>query len=134
VLGKNEGIVRCAASRFKVISQAEQTRFKPSGAQCGFDEVGIDASGQPDGSDKLLAHRQFGSEYSEALTKRMEELKAKYPHVFTDDVSEACLFEPMDIKLIPNAILPSKTRPSFSTRKACRLFHFWMLGFFLLLP
>jgi hypothetical protein len=44
------------------------------------------------------------------LTKRIEELKARYPKVFSTDVTEPCLFEPMKIRLIPNAVLPSKAR------------------------
>jgi hypothetical protein len=110
ILGKNEGLYRCRECRFKSLSSLEQSRSKPSPAQAGFDDVGIDSSGQPNSDEPLLAHRQFGAEYSAELTARIVALKARYPKVFTDDVSEACLFEPMDIKLIPNAILPTKAR------------------------
>jgi hypothetical protein len=110
ILGKNEGLYRCREDRFKQLHSLEQSRSRPSPAQAGFDDVGIDPSGQPNSDSTLLAHRQFGAEYSAELTARIEALKARYPNVFTDDVTEACLFEPMDIKLIPNAILPTKAR------------------------
>jgi hypothetical protein len=110
VLGKNEGKRRCSESMFKKLSELEQKRSVPSGASAGFDDVGIDDAGQPNIETKLLAHRQFGEEYSEELTKRINELKARYPKVFTTDVTEPCLFEPMEIRLIPNAVLPSKAR------------------------
>jgi hypothetical protein len=79
--------------------------------------VSIDESGQPTGQSPHLAHRQFGEEYSKALTVRIEQLKLKYPKVFTKDVSEPCGFEEMDIKLIPNAILPSKAHYYRNTPK-----------------
>ena len=85
-------------------------RSIPSSADAGFDDVGIDASGQPDIDLKNIVHRQFGAEYSKDLTRRIEALKAQFPSVFTNDVTEPCEFEPMRINLIPNAILPSKAR------------------------
>ena len=110
VLGKNQGLYLCLESRFTALIASEQARSKPAPSQAGFDDVGIDASGQPQGDETLLAHRQFGAEYCAELTLRINALKAQYPHVFTYDVSEACLFEPMDIQLIANAILPTKAR------------------------
>lgn len=110
VLGKNQGLWLCRESRLKLLPALEQQRSRPHPADAAFDDVGIDNSGQPDVDTKLLAHRQFGSEYSAALTKRIEELKAKFPKVFTTDVSEPCTFAPMKIKLKPNCVLPGKAR------------------------
>lgn len=110
VLGKNQGMWLCRESRMRILSPLEQQRSRPHPATAGFDECGIDSSGVPDIDAKLLAHRQFGAEYSAALTKRIEELKTKFPRVFTNDVSEPCTFEPMRIKLKPNAVLPGKAR------------------------
>jgi hypothetical protein len=110
ILGKNSGLWFCKESFFKLLPPIQQQLSVPSSADAGFDDVGIDSTGLPDAELKCLAHRQFGKEYSAALTKRIEELKSRYPTVFTEDVSEPCLFEPMKIKLIPNAVLPSKAR------------------------
>ena len=110
VLGKNQGLWLCRQSRLRILAPLEQQRSRPHPASAAFDDVGIDAGGQPDVDTKLLAHRQFGSEYSAALTARIEALKLKFPHVFTTDVSEPCTFEPMRIKLKPNAVLPGKAR------------------------
>jgi len=110
VLGKNQGVWLCRQSRMRVLAPIEQQRSRPHPADAAFDDVGIDKSGQPDVDGKLLAHRQFGAEYSAALTARIEALKARFPQVFTTDVSEPCTFEPMKIKLKPNAILPGKAR------------------------
>lgn len=110
VLGKNQGIWLCRESRLKTLPPLEQQRSRPHPADAAFDDVGIDSSGQPDIDAKLLAHRQFGAEYSATLTARIDALKAKFPHVFTTDVSEPCTFEPMKIKLKPNCILPGKAR------------------------
>jgi hypothetical protein len=110
LLGKNNGIFLCSEKFFKTLSALESACSRPAPSDAGFLEVGVDASGQPTVDEALLAHRQFGTEYSASLTKRIEELKKKYPHVFTTDVTEPCLFEAMDIKLIPNAILPTKAR------------------------
>ena len=110
VLGKNHGLWRCADKKFSPLSDSEQVRSTPSSANAGFDDVGIDASGQPDIDLKNIVHRQFGAAYSEDLTRRIEHLKAQFPSVFTNDVTEPCEFEPMRINLIPNAILPSKAR------------------------
>jgi hypothetical protein len=110
LLGKNQGKRRCNESMFKKLGLLDQQRAVPAGADAGFDDVGIDESGQPNVELKTLAHRQFGEEYSAELTARIQLLKAKYPKVFTTDVSEPCDFEPMKIRLIPNAVLPSKAR------------------------
>jgi hypothetical protein len=117
VLGKNNGLFLCAENLLQPLSDFEQRRSVPSASDAGFDDVGIDASGQPDVELKSLAHRQFGAEYSTSLTRRIEELKLKFPAVFTTDVTEPCLFEPMKIKLIPNAILPTKARHYRNTPK-----------------
>jgi hypothetical protein len=37
-------------------------------------------------------------------------MKARFPHIFTTDVSEPCTFTPMKIRLKPNAVLPGKAR------------------------
>ncbi len=110
LLGKNEGKRRCHERLFKKLSQIQQQQSIPSGASAGFDDVGIDSSGQPNVEIKTLAHRQFGVEYSEELTRRINLLKANFPDVFSTDVSVPCDFEPMKIRLIPNAVLPSKAR------------------------
>ncbi len=110
VLGKNCGKRRCSELLFKKLSTLEQQRAVPSGSSAGFDDVGIDDAGQPNVESKSLAHRQFGEEYSKELTVRINKLKERFPKVFTTDVSEPCLFEPMKIRLIPNAVLPSKAR------------------------
>ena len=117
ILGKNNGLCLCSEQLLKPLSAFEQRRSIPSAANAGFDDVGIDASGHPDIELKNLAHRQFGAEYSSTLTRRIEELKARFPNVFTNDVTEPCLFEPMKIKLIPNATLPSKARYYRNTPK-----------------
>jgi hypothetical protein len=101
----------------KPLSQFEQKRSVPSAANAGFEDVGIDTSGQPDIELKCVKHRQFGAEYSASLTSRIEELKKRFPQVFTTDVTEPCLFEPMKINLIPNAILPTKARHYRNTPK-----------------
>jgi hypothetical protein len=110
VLGKSGGKRRCSEAMFKVLSELEQQRSVPSGAAASFEDVGIDEAGQPNVELKLLAHRQFGEEYSESLTARIKALKERFPKVFTTDVTEPCLFEPMKIRLLPNAVLPSKAR------------------------
>ncbi len=110
VLGKNGDLVICHDSLFRKLSTIEQQRSVPSGAKASFSDVGIDEAGFPDAERKLMAHRQFGEEYSESLSRKIEALKSKFPTVFTEDVSEPCLFEPMKINLIPNAILPTKAR------------------------
>jgi hypothetical protein len=55
-------------------------------------------------------HRQFGKEYSAELTRRIKDVLAQYPQLFDGDISTPCAFEEMDIRLKPNAILPSKAR------------------------
>ena len=55
-------------------------------------------------------HRQFGKEYSAALTLRIKEVLDRFPQLFDGDISTACAFDEMDIILKPNAILPSKAR------------------------
>jgi hypothetical protein len=80
-------------------------------------DVAIDETGQPSGDGPHLAHRQFGEEYSAELSERIRQLRSKYPQVFTKDVSEPCDFEEMEIKLIPNAVLPSKSHYYRNTPK-----------------
>lgn len=110
LLGKNNGIFICNERYFKRLDDHERVLSRPSPSSAGFIDVGVDINGQPTVDESLLAHRQFGKYYSEQLTRRIELLKKRYPHVFTTDVTEPCLFEEMDIKLIPNAVLPSKAR------------------------
>jgi hypothetical protein len=110
VLGKHQGIMRCHEKFLIALPSTSQARSRPAGCDAGFLDTAIDETGQPTGDSPQLAHRQFGAEYSAALTERIEQLKLRYPHVFTKDVTEPCGFEEMDIKLIPNAILPSKAR------------------------
>jgi hypothetical protein len=117
MLGKNNGIWRCHERFMKPIPSSEQGQARPHSSDAGFLDVAIDETGQPTGELPQLAHRQFGDEYSAALTARILELKAKYPQVFTKDVTEPCDFEEMDIKLIPNAVLPSKSRYYRNTPK-----------------
>jgi hypothetical protein len=108
VLGKNYGIMKCNEKFIKPLPVAQQAAARPSSAEAGFLDVGIDDTGQPTGEAPQMIHRQFGAEYSAELTRKIEDLKKRYPTVFTKDVSEPCAFEKMSIKLIPNAILPSK--------------------------
>lgn len=117
ILGKHGLKMLCRESFFKKLSPLEQQRSVPAGGQISFEDVGIDATGQPDVDLKNIAHRQFGEAYSAELTKRIEALKAKFPQVFTEDVSEPCDFEPMKIRLIPNAVLPSKAKYYRNTPK-----------------
>jgi hypothetical protein len=117
MLGKNDGIKRCHEKFMRIIPNHEQARTRPHSSNAGFLDVAIDETGQPTGDLPQLAHRQFGAEYSAALTARINTLKLLYPHVFTKDVSEPCAFEEMDIKLIPNAVLPSKSRYYRNTPK-----------------
>jgi hypothetical protein len=117
LLGKNGGKRRCNESMFKRISEIEQKRSVPSGASAGFDDVGIDENGVPNVELKTVVHRQFGEEHSAELTARIKALKERFPKVFTTDVTEPCLFEPMKIRLLPNAVLPSKARYYRNTPK-----------------
>jgi hypothetical protein len=110
VLGKNCGIMSCHEKYLKTLPIDVQASARPAGINAGFLDVGIDAAGQPTGEESHVVHRQFGAKYSEQLTAKIEELKGRYPTVFSKDVSEPCAFEKMSIKLIPNAILPSKSR------------------------
>jgi hypothetical protein len=74
-----------------------------------FRACGIDHStGQPT-LDPLAkpVHRQYGKEYSAALTARIAVLIEKYKHVFGKDITVPCKFRPMRIELVPNAILPA---------------------------
>jgi hypothetical protein len=117
LLGKSGGKRRCGEAMFVKLAELEQQRAVPSGASANFEDVGIDETGQPNIELKLLAHRQFGEEYSAELTARIKLLKEQYPAVFTTDVTEPCLFEPMKIRLLPNAVLPSKARYYRNTPK-----------------
>ncbi len=110
VNGKNAGLWKCQEKFLHPLSQLEQAKARPAGHEAGFLDVAIDEAGQPTGELPPIAHRQFGSEYSAQLTQKIEELKKQYPQVFTSDVSEPCGFEKMKIILVPNAILPSKSR------------------------
>lgn len=110
VLGKNCGIMKCSEKYIKPLPAAQQAISRPSSAVAGFLDAGIDETGQPTGEAPQMIHRQFGAEYSAELTRKIEELKLRYPTVFTKDVSEPCAFEKMSIKLVPNAVLPSKAR------------------------
>jgi hypothetical protein len=117
ILGAHGAKMLCRESFFKKLPPLEQQRSIPANAQINFEDVGIDESGQPNIELKNIAHRQFGKEYSAELTARIEELKKSFPKVFTEDVSEPCDFEPMKIRLIPNAILPSKAKHYRNTPK-----------------
>jgi hypothetical protein len=110
VLGKNSGLWKCHERFLKPLPALEQAKSRPSSHEAGFLDVAIDETGQPTGDLPSIVHRQFGSEYSKELTAKIEQLKSRYPAVFTKDVSEPCAFEKMKIRLIPNAILPSKSR------------------------
>jgi hypothetical protein len=74
---------------------------------CGIDQ----STGQPtlDPLSKPI-HRQYGNPYSSELTKKINELLAKYTHVFGKDISKACKFKPMKIELVPGANLPRNPR------------------------
>ncbi len=69
------------------MSALDQQRSVPVGSQLSFTDVGIDEGGQPNIELKNVAHRQYGSEYSAGLTKRIADLKSHFPQVFTDDVT-----------------------------------------------
>jgi hypothetical protein len=117
VLGAHSAKWLCDEVFLKALSPAEQRRSTPAAVSAALEDMGIDVNGQPDIDLKNVVHRQFGEEYSAALTKRIEELKTRYPTVFTNDVSEPCLFEPMKITLIPNAVLPTKAHHYRNTPK-----------------
>ena len=117
MLGKNDGIWLCHEQFMQSIPTSEQAQARPHSSDSGFLDSGIDEMGQPTGESPQMAHRQFGEEYSASLTARIVELRARYPDVFTKDVTEPCDFEEMDIKLIPNAVLPSKSRYYRNTPK-----------------
>jgi len=110
VLGKNAGLWKCNEKFLRPLPAAAQGAARPASCDAGFLDVAIDSAGQPTGEQPQMAHRQFGAEYSAELTIKINDLKARFPHVFSKDVSEPCGFEKMNIKLIPNAILPSKSR------------------------
>jgi hypothetical protein len=81
-------------------------------ANCDYEDIGIDKeTGQPtlDPTERPI-HRQFGKAHSDALTKRIKDLVAKYKNVFSTDIKKPCKFQPMEIKLIPNAKLPRNPR------------------------
>jgi hypothetical protein len=117
LLGKNNDIMVCHEKFLSKQSPLQQTLSRPSSAHASFEDVGIDRSGQPTVDGALLAHRQFGQEYSKTLTARIDALKLKYPEVLSKDITEPCLFKPLGIKLIPNAVLPSKARYYRNTPK-----------------
>ena len=110
VLGKNSGLWKCHENFMQPLPLPEQSRARPPSTDAGFLDVAIDETGQPTGEPPSVVHRQFGAEYSKELTAKIEELKARFPAVFTKDVTEPCGFEKMRINLVPNAILPSKSR------------------------
>lgn len=74
---------------------------------CGIDQQ----SGQPtlDPLEKPV-HRQYGKEYSAALTAKIKQLLEKYKDVFGKDISTPCKFRPMSIALVPNPVLPRNPR------------------------
>ena len=76
-------------------------------AACGIDP----ASGQPtlDPLERPV-HRQYGQQYSKALTEKIKALIEKYSHVFGKDITKPCKFKPMKIDLVPNAVLPRNPR------------------------
>ena len=81
----------------------------PKPTKDDYRACGIDPStGQPT-LDPLAkpVHRQYGKEYSPALTARITVLLEKYKHVFGKDITVPCKFRPMRIELVPNANLPS---------------------------
>jgi hypothetical protein len=111
VLGKNQGQFVTAREENFVLHN-EQRSFATA-VDANFHEVGIDDGGMPIEdveSAPRPVHRQFGKQYSAALTLRINELLDKYKKLFDDDISEPCDFEEMDIVLKPNAILPNKAR------------------------
>ncbi len=107
----------CDEKFFAKLPEVEPKPSTPAGAELSFEDVGIDEAGQPNIELKNVAHRQFGSEYSAELSKRIAELKGRFPQVFTNDVTEPCEFEAMRIRLIPNAVLPSKAKHYRNTPK-----------------
>ena len=77
-----------------------------------YTACGIDMNtGQPT-LDPLAkpAHRQYGNQFSPALTAKINELLAKYAHVFGKDITTPCKFKPMKIELVPGANLPRNPR------------------------
>jgi hypothetical protein len=111
VLGRNHGqFVIASARNFEL--NVEQKTFTSS-ADANFHDVGIDDGGMPIENDEDApkpVHRQFGKEYSVELTRRIREVLERYPELFNGDISTPCEFDEMDIRLKPNAILPSKAR------------------------
>jgi hypothetical protein len=111
VLGRDHGQFVTSTPRNFIIN-VEQKRFV-SASQANYHDIGIDDGGMPIESVEDTpkpVHRQFGKEYSAELTRRIKEVLARFPDLFDGDISVACDFEEMDIKLKPNAILPSKAR------------------------
>ena len=111
MLGSTKGlwtINECHMS--KVLIKTAQPR-EPTSNCASFKDCGIDDSGNPEIEEvRKMAHRQFGKSVSERLTAKIAELNARYSDVWSDDISEPCKFEPMKIKLLPNAVLPAHAR------------------------
>jgi len=59
---------------------------------------------------KNLAHRQFGKSISKELDEAIKLLNDEYGDVWSDDVTEPCLFAPLSIKLLANAAMPTNAR------------------------
>jgi hypothetical protein len=111
VLGKNQGqFVLVHPKNLQL--DVDQRKFVSS-TDANFHSVGIDDGGMPledvENAPRPV-HRQFGKEYSAALTARIQALLNKYKELFNNDISEPCDFEEMDIVLKPNAVLPSRAR------------------------
>jgi hypothetical protein len=111
VLGRNHGQFVVASTRNFELNVDQKTFTSSSDAN--FHDVGIDDGGMPIENNEDApkpVHRQFGKEYSIELTRRIKEVIDRYPQLFDGDISTPCDLDEMDIRLKPNAILPSKAR------------------------
>jgi hypothetical protein len=110
-LGKKKGWWTIHERNMEKCDAVMKEAAAPSAHKASYLDVGIDERGNPEVEEiKPLVHRQFGKYISESLTRAIATLNEKYPDVWTDDISEPCAFEPLQIKLIPNAVLPSSAR------------------------
>ena len=107
VLGTKRGWWTIHEKNMKKVDSARP----PVASEASFKEVGIDESGIPVIEElRNLAHRQFGKSISDELDEAIKKLNSEYEDVWSDDVTEPCLFEPLSIKLIANAAMPTNAR------------------------
>jgi hypothetical protein len=109
---EHRGYWKVAEHHLRAHEEARKKAGPATVADCDYADIGIDReTGQPtlDPTERPI-HRQFGKAHSEALTKKIKDLVAKYKKVFSTDIKTPCKFQPMEIKLVPNAKLPRNPR------------------------